>query len=667
MIATRKLLKIAPIGIITMLCSQLSLPAEGLSRSQQLYNLHPDMDSFVEALLGEMTTAEKLGQLNQVPSRWSNTGPTTREGDDVEMREGMIGSFLSFYGAESTHVTQKMAVEETRLGVPVLFAHDVIHGFRTIFPVPLAESCSWNPELAQETARIAALEATAHGVHWTYAPMVDISRDARWGRVVEGAGEDTYLGSVFAQARVRGFQGEDMSDPETLLACAKHFAAYGAVESGRDYNTVDISDRTLRETYLPPFQAAVDAGVETFMTAFNEIAGVPCHASHYLTNEILRHEWGFEGMVVSDYTGVMELTNHGVADNPTDAGVLALSAGVDVDMVSRFYAEYLPSAVETGQLDIAIVDEAVRRVLRAKYKLGLFEDPYRYGSVEREQTQVLTAEHRETARKAAQQSMVLLKNDAQTLPLKKDLKAIAVIGEMATSPWAGIGSWGAAGRPDDVVTILDGIKAAVSAETMVEYAFGVSVKGTDTAGIDEAVEIAKQSDVIILVAGETPEMSAEAHSRTDLTLPGKQLALAQALRATGKPLVVVLANGRPLVIPWLNAHADAILESWFGGTEAGNAVADLLFGNANPSAKLTISFPYATGQVPIYYNHKNSGRPMDPNDHYTSKYLDAPNAPLYPFGYGLSYATFEYSAPEVSKEAITAEGDYHRELQAYQY
>ena len=632
--------------------SQLCLSADHSGLAQKLYAEHEQMNPFVDALLGEMTIEEKLGQLNQVPSHWSNTGPTIRAGDDEEMREGMIGSFLSFYGAESCHLMQRMAVEETRLGIPVLFAHDVIHGFRTIFPVPLAESCSWDLGLLEQTARIAAVEATAHGVHWTFAPMVDIARDSRWGRVVEGAGEDPYLASLIAAARVRGFQGENLGASDTLLACAKHLAAYGGVEAGRDYNTVDISDRTLRELYLPPFKACVDAGVETFIAAFNEIAGVPCHANAYLTNQILREEWGFEGLVVSDYTGVMELTKHGVAESPTQAGILALSSGVDIDMVSRFYAEYLPDAVKSGDLDLAIVDEAVRRVLRAKYKLGLFEDPYRYGSSEQEKELTLTPEHRKVARAMAQKSMVLLKNENQTLPLSKTVGQIAVIGEMATSPWVGLGNWAAAGQIEDVVTILQGIEAAVSSGTIVKHAKGVDVRGDDVSGIPEAVELAEQSDVVILVAGEMPDMSAEAHNRTFIGLPGKQLELAKALHATGKPMVVVLANGRPLAIPWLDEQMDAILESWFGGIEMGHALADLLFGDVSPSGKLTITFPYTTGQVPIYYNHKNTGRPADSNDPYTSKYLDAPWTPLYAFGHGLSYTRFEYSDLKLSRQNL---------------
>ncbi len=612
------------------------------------------METFVDSLLGQMTLEEKLGQLAQYRGEWNNTGPRMPAGKDEDVRAGRVGSFLGIHGAAYTREVQRIAVEESRLGIPLLFAHDVIHGFRTTFPVPLAEASSFNPALAEENARWAALEATAHGLHWTFAPMVDIARDPRWGRIVEGTGEDPYLGSVFAAAKVRGFQGTDLTATHTMLACAKHFAAYGGAEGGRDYNTVDISERTLREIYLPPFHAAVDAGVETLMDAFNDVDGVPAHANSFLMEDVLRTEWGFDGLVVSDYTGVLELIPHGVAADRGDAGQLALEAGVDMDMVSGIYIQDLPERVRSGQLNEAVVDRAVQRVLRAKYKLGLFEDPYRYSNIDREAALTLTAEMRQKSRTAAHQSMVLLKNapadsgSGALLPLAKSLNRIAVIGALATDARSMLGGWAAAGRASDAITILDGIKAAAGPHTEVVYAEGVPVEAHNLEGIPAAVAAAENADVAILVLGEHHDMSAEARNRTSLDLPGLQRELAQAIYATGTPVAAVLVNGRPLSIPWLDAHVPAILETWFLGVEMGHAVADVLFGDINPSGKLPVTFPRTVGQVPLYYNHENTGRPPAPNNRYTSKYIETPWTPLYPFGHGLSYTTFRYEAPALS-------------------
>ncbi|KAF0093200.1 MAG: beta-glucosidase [Puniceicoccaceae bacterium 5H] len=606
--------------------------------------------AFIDNLISEMNLEEKFGQLTQAPGAWNDTGPAVPETGSDDIRDGKIGSFLSVYGAEVTHEMQRIAVEESRLGIPLLFAHDVIHGFRTIFPVPLAESASWDPEAAEKSSRVAAIEATAHGVHWTYAPMVDVTREPRWGRVVEGAGEDPYLGSVMAAARVRGFQGDDMTATDTILACAKHFAAYGGAEGGRDYNTVDISERTLREVYLPPFKAAAAAGVATFMAAFNDINGVPSHANPFLYREVLRGEWDWDGLVVSDYTGIWELMDHGVAATREDAGVMALEAGVDVDMLSKIYEE-LPAAVRSGRLDETVVDAAVRRVLELKYDLGLFDDPYRYSDVEREKANTLTPEFRQTAREVAHESMVLLKNDRKTLPLSKDLQSLAIIGPLADDPHSCLGNWAAAGRPEDAITVLEGIREAMP-ETEIHYAQGCHVSDHDTSGFEQAVEAARAADAVVLVLGEHRDMSAEAKSRSSLNLPGVQRELAEAVLGTGKPIVVVLMNGRPLSIPWLDENIPAILEAWFLGVETGPAVADVLFGDVNPSGKLPITFPRNVGQVPIYYNHRNTGRPADPDDMYTSKYIDAPWTPLYPFGYGLSYTEFSYSGLQLSSEVI---------------
>lgn len=609
-------------------------------------------EALIADLIARMSIEEKLGQLNQYTGQWSLTGPTVRQGGEERIRRGQVGSFLNVYGARTTRRLQRMAVEESRLGIPLLFGYDVIHGFRTIFPVPLAEACSWNPELATRTARIAAVEATAAGLHWTFAPMVDIARDPRWGRIVEGAGEDPYLGSVFAAARVRGFQGEDLAAHDTLMACAKHFAAYGGAEAGRDYNPVDISVRTLREVYLPPFKAALDAGVGSFMAAFNEIGGVPATADRFLLTELLRDEWGFEGFVVSDYTAVLELIQHGVAGSRVEAGILALKAGIDMDMISGIYVDDLPEAVRDGRVDAAAVDAAVRRVLRAKYRLGLFEDPYRYCDPAREDALLLAPEHRAAAREAARESIVLLKNEGNVLPLSKQLRTLAVIGPLANDALTVLGSWSAAGRGPEAVSILDGIRKAVSPQTRVRFAKGCDVDTGNRRGFDEAVALARQADAVVLVLGEDRNMSGEAASRTSLDLPGVQRELAAAVQAAGKPTVVVLTNGRPLAISWLAEHMPAIVEAWQLGTEMGNAVADVLFGAYNPSGKLAVTFPRHVGQVPLYYNHKNTGRPPSRTEKYTSKYLDSPWTPLYAFGHGRSYTTFEYSDLALAQSSI---------------
>lgn len=606
------------------------------------------IDRFVDSLLARMTLEEKLGQLNQPAGPASNTGPAARAGTDTDIRAGRIGSFLGVRGATNTRELQRVAVEESRLGIPLLFADDVIHGFRTIFPVPLAEASSWDPAAVERSARIAAVEATANGLHWTYAPMVDIARDPRWGRVVEGSGEDPYLGSIMAAARVRGFQGTDLSADSTLLATAKHFAAYGAAEGGRDYNTAEISDRTLYEIYLPPFKAAVDAGAQSVMAAFNEIAGVPMHANRHLIRDLLRGAWGFEGVLVSDYTGVLELIRHGVAADSAGAGALAISAGVDVDMVSRIYLSQLPRLVQEGAVADSLVNQAVRRVLRAKYRLGLFSDPYRYSDPARERARTLTPEHLAAAREMARKSIVLLKNAGHTLPLSKRLGTLAVIGPLADDAASALGPWAGAGRPEDAVTVLAGIRGAVPAGTRVLYAKGAGSRSYDTTGFAEAVRVAREADAVVLVLGEDRDMSGEANNRASLDLPGVQQQLAERVQATGKPVVAVLMNGRPLSTPWLDARVPAIVEAWYLGVQTGPAVADVLFGDYNPGGKLPITVPRSVGQVPIYYNHKSTGRPPDERERYSSKYLDEPWTPLYPFGYGLSFTSFVYDGLRLS-------------------
>ncbi|HJS35743.1 MAG TPA: beta-glucosidase BglX [Pseudoxanthomonas sp.] len=614
----------------------------------------PAEKAFVDALLAKMTVEEKLGQLNQPPGVGNNTGPAAMAGSEDQIRRGEIGSYLGTQGAMLTCRLQRIAVEQSRLGIPLLFGYDVIHGHRTVFPVPLGESASFDPVEVQHAARVAATEASAHGIHWTYAPMVDISRDPRWGRVVEGAGEDPYLGSVLAAARVRGFQGDDLRAPDAVLATAKHFVAYGAAEAGRDYNVADISERTLHELYLPPFKAAVDAGAQSIMAAFNEIAGVPMHAHQPLIEDLLREQWGWEGLLVSDYTGVMELMPHGVAADREQAGSLGLRAGVDVDMVSQIYLKDLPAAVKAGRVPMAQLDASVRRVLNAKYRLGLFDDPYRSCTDDgaRERALTLTPEHRADARRMAQKSLVLLENDNQVLPLAKSVRTLAVIGPLADHRRAMLGNWAVAGREEDAVTPLEGLKAALGDGTRLVVAKGAEIDSQDTRGFADAVAAAKQADAVVMFLGEHPDMSAEANNRTSLDLPGVQEQLALAVAATGKPVVVVLLNGRPLSIGGLKGKVPAILEAWFPGIEGGHAIADVLFGDVNPSAKLPITFPHNVGQVPIYYAHKNTGRPPRTEEKYTSKYLDVPWTPLYAFGHGLSYTTFRYDAPVVSSATL---------------
>lgn len=632
--------------------------AQGAAAAGQAISQEAAAERLVDSLLARMTLEEKLGQLAQYRGRWGETGPRVPEGGEEQIRAGAVGSFLGVYGAEYTRRMQRVAVEESRLGIPLLFAHDVIHGFRTIFPVPLAIAASFDPEAAERAARIAAVEATAHGLHWTFAPMVDLARDPRWGRIVEGFGEDPYLGSIMAAAHVRGFQGEELdgglASPETLLATAKHFVAYGAAEGGRDYNTADLSERTLREVYLPPFRAAVEAGVGSIMPGFNEIAGVPMHAHRYLLEDVLRGEWGFDGMVVSDYTGVMELMPHGVAATPEEAGILALAAGVDIDMVSGIYVGELPAAVRAGRLDEAVVDSAARRVLLAKQRLGLFADPYRYGDPDRERVVTLTPEARAFARELARRSLVLLKNEGGLLPLAKTAGAIAVIGPLAEARRAMLGGWAAAGRAEDAVTPLEGVRGAVAPGTRVLYAKGAEIEGDERGGFEEAVRVAHEADLALLFLGEHEEMSSEANNRSSLDLPGVQAALARAVHATGTPVVVVLFSGRPLSIGWLDENVPAILEAWFPGVEAGHAVADILFGDHAPGGKLPVTFPHTVGQVPIYYNHKSTGRPPAEGEKYTSKYIDIPWTPLYPFGHGLSYTTFRYSDLGLGASTISA-------------
>lgn len=622
----------------------------------------PEASRLADSLLARMTLEEKIGQLIMAPGQWYQTGPAVAPGGEDQIRAGQVGSFLSLHGAALTQRLQRIAVEESRLGIPLLFAYDVIHGWRTTFPVPLAAAASFDSALVARSARIAAVEASAAGVHWTFAPMVDVARDPRWGRIVEGAGEDPYLGGVMAAAQVAGFQGADLAERTTLLATPKHFAGYGGAEGGRDYNTVELSERTLWDVYLPPFEAAIDAGAGSIMAAFNEIGGTPAHASAWLLDDVLRDRWNFGGVVVSDWTGIQELLAHGVAATREEAATRALRAGVDIEMSSDLYRTDLPQAIRDGRVPIAAVDSAVHRVLRAKHALGLFDDPYRYaGDTARERSAVLTAEHRAAARELARESIVLLENrplagGAPALPLRTDLRSLAVIGPLADDRHQVLGSWNAIARDEDAVSVLAGLRAALPSARIV-HARGVPVDSVDTSGIADAVRAAREADAVVLVLGEREAMSGEAAVRASVELPGAQRELAQAVvravraQDAAKPVVAVLLNGRPLALPWLADSVPAILETWFLGVEHGNAVADVLLGAANPSGRLPASFPRVTGQVPIHYNHKNTGRPADAANKYTSKYLDAPWTPQWPFGHGLSYTTFAYDALRLSADS----------------
>jgi beta-glucosidase len=611
-------------------------------------------DDKVEALLAKMTLEEKAGQLNQYSGYEIITGNIDESkisNRNLLVKKGLVGSVLNVLGTDDVEKAQRYAVEETRLGIPLIFAFDVIHGYRTIFPIPLAEAASWDLDAMERSARIAAIEAAAAGQNWTFAPMVDVSQDPRWGRVMEGSGEDAYLGAKIAKARVRGFQGDDLSRHDTIAATAKHFAAYGEVVAGRDYNNVDISRRKLWETHLPPFKAALDEGVRSFMNAFNEFEGVPSSANTYLITDILRGQWDYDGVLVSDWDSFGAMVTSGVAMDDAEAAEMALEAGSDIDMESDVFVNFLPQLVRDGRVDEAQIDEAVRRVLHLKYDLGLFDDPYRYIDAEREKNLILAAEHREAARDMARKSVVLLKNDNQLLPLDKEIKNIAVIGPLGDNQYHMNGFWRGKGEAEDVVTLLEGIKAKVSANTNVQFAEGSGLETVDNKKLSQAIELAKRSDVVILAVGEDADNTGESSSRTNIDLYPAQKALVKAIHQTGTPVVMVIMNGRPLAIEWSSENIPSILNAWFLGSEAGNALADVLFGDYNPSAKLTMTVPRSTGQIPIFYNVKRVSRPMG-QARYTSKYIDSPNKPLYPFGYGLSYTDFSYSRITLSTRKI---------------
>lgn len=611
----------------------------------------------VDSVLKLMTLEEKVGQMNQYNDDHVATGPVTPDNNKIgQIKKGQVGSLLNTVGVERTRSWQEIAMQ-SRLKIPLLFGQDVIHGYKTTFPIPLAEACSWDLDAIQLAARIAATEASAAGIHWTFAPMVDISRDPRWGRVMEGAGEDTYLGSKIAYARVKGFQGNKLGDINAVMACVKHFAAYGAAVGGRDYNSVDMSDRMLWETYLPPFKSALDAGAATFMNSFNDLNGVPATGNKYLQRDILKGKWGFTGFVVSDWGSIGEMINHGNVKNQFEAALSAVTAGSDMDMESRCYKNSLVQLVKEGKVPMALIDDAVRRILRKKFELGLFDDPYKFSNAEREQAALNNPEHVKAARVAAAKSIVLLKNQNNLLPLSKNTKTIAFIGPLVKAVKQNKGFWDVEVPGVDsnfIVSQWEGLKNKVGANTTLLYAKGCDIEGTNKDGFAEAVAIAKQADVVILSIGERRDMSGEAKSRSNIGIPGVQEELLKELLQTGKPVVVLINAGRPLVFNYTADNAPAILYTWWLGSEAGNAIADVLFGDYNPSAKLVMSFPRSVGQVPVYYNHFNTGRPAtnDNNHNYNSSYNDESIFPKYEFGYGLSYTDFQYSNLQLNKKKM---------------
>ena len=636
--------------------------------------IDPSIRQRVSDLMSKMTLEEKIGQMNQYNGFWNVTGPSPAEGNAKEkydhLAKGWVGSMLNVRGAEEVRAVQKVAVEQSRLGIPLIIGFDLIHGYKTISPIPLAESASWDLDAIKNAASLGAKEAAAAGINWTFAPMVDITRDARWGRVMEGAGEDPYLGSLIAFARVKGFQGSDLSSPNTLAACAKHFAAYGFAEAGRDYNTVDIGDNTLHNIVLPPFKAATEAGVKTFMNSFNDLNGIPATADKNLQRNILKGDWGFEGFIVSDWGSLKEMIDHGYAENKHHAGSLGLNAGSDMDMESYIYLTELKTLLKEGEVTIAQINDAVRRILTVKFELGLFDDPYKYCDVKREKSVIGSKEMNEGVLDMARKSIVLLKNDKGILPLKKQAQKIAVIGPLAADKNSPLGNWRIAAENNSAVSVLEGLQAykgnVITHEKGVKLVNGipafheeVQINTTDKCGFKAAIKAAKKADVVVMVLGEYGFQSGEGRSRTKLGLPGFQQKLLEAVFKVNPNIVLVLMNGRPLVLNWAEAHLPAILETWHLGTQSGNAIAEVLYGDYNPSGKLPMSFPRSVGQLPLYYNYKSTGRPgadgTDAGSVFWSHYGDEKNTPLYPFGYGLSYTTFEYSNIRLSSNILDLE------------
>ncbi|AOR26132.1 glycoside hydrolase, GH3 family [Formosa sp. Hel3_A1_48] len=628
------------------------------------------VDDRLNSLLSKMTLEEKIGQMNQYSSFWDVTGPAPKEGSTAkqfeQLKNGLVGSMLNVHGVENVRKLQQIAVEETRLGIPLIFGFDVIHGFKTISPIPLAEAASWDLEAIELSAKNAALEASAAGINWTFAPMVDISRDARWGRVMEGAGEDPYLGSKIAHARVKGFQGDDLSAPTTIAACAKHFAGYGFPEAGKEYNTVDIGAQTLHNMVMPPFKATIDAGVRTFMNSFSQLNGVPATGSKYLQRTLLKEKWNFDGFVVSDWSSIEEMVEHGYAENVKHAAHIAVEAGSDMDMQSFAYVEHLADLVRSDIVDEQLIEDAARRILRVKFELGLFDDPYKYCNIEREKATIGHEKFQEATLEMAKKSIVLLKNQNQLLPLKKKGLDIALIGDLADDKTSPLGNWILAAENNSAVSVLEGMKAyegnniefSVGAKLNIgplEFAKELKINTTDKSDFAAALKTAKTADVVVMVLGEHGFQSGEGRSRTNIGLPGLQQELLEAVYKVNKNIVLVLNNGRPLALNWAHKHIPAIVEAWQLGSQSGNAIAQVLYGDYNPSGKLPMTFPKSVGQVPIYYNFKTSGRPNlpSPDEVFWTHYQDETNAPLYPFGYGLSYTTFEYSDLEIISQSGT--------------
>ncbi|MFC6997458.1 beta-glucosidase BglX [Rufibacter roseus] len=658
--------KVVVLALAAFSCTSTSTPPSTATPSTPATTAQQQLSPIekrIEDLLAKMTQEEKAGQLNFVVGDLFNTGPTVRTAESDRFNEaikkGTITGIFNIHGAEYIGKLQKIAVEESRLGIPLIIGADVIHGFKTVFPIPLGEAASWDLEAIENGARVAAIESSATGINLTFAPMVDITRDSRWGRTAEGAGEDPYLGSLIAAARVVGFQGKDLSDPRTIAACVKHFVAYGAAEAGRDYNTTDMSEYLLRDVYLPPFKAAIDAGSASLMTSFNELNGVPATANTFVLQDILRKEWGYNGLVISDWQNITEMVNHGFAKDNAHSAALALKAGTDVDMMGEAYLNFIPGLVKNGQLDQKVVDDAVRRVLWLKFKLGLFDNPTLYSSTTREKQEIRSKENLAVAFDMAKKSIVLLKNQGNVLPLTQATKRIAVIGPLANNKADMNGTWSFFGEEQHPVSFLEGIRKYAKGAT-VTYAQGCELYSNSTALFDEAVAAARKADVVVMAIGESAVMNGEGASRADIGLPGVQLDLVKAIHKTGKPIVALVSSGRALELTWLDQNIPAILATWSLGSEAGNAAGSVLFGEYNPSGKLPLSFPRHVGQLPLYYNYKNTGRMYD-GDHmepgservYKSRYRDVPNTPLYPFGYGLSYTTFNYGTPKLNKSSIS--------------
>jgi beta-glucosidase len=662
---------------IVALFAALVLIAAGCSdkilKSPVAYSKESILDTKVDSVLQLMTLEEKIGQLNQYNGFYEITGPTPKEGQAVkkydDLKKGLVGSMLNVRGVKDVRTLQKIAVEQTRLGIPLLFGFDVIHGYKTISPIPLAEAASWDLDAIKKSAAISAEEAAAVGLNWTFAPMLDVSRDARWGRVMEGAGEDPFLGSKIAVARVQGFQGEDLSAINTILACAKHFAGYGFAEAGRDYNTVDVSETVLQNIIFPPFKAAVDAGVRTFMNSFNELNGIPATGSSYLQREILKGDWKFDGFVVSDWGSINEMISHGYAKDSKQAAEIAINAGSDMDMESSAYVEHLAELVQEGKVKESVINDAARRILKVKFELGLFEDPYKYCDENRELATVGKQEFQEGVLDMARKSIVLLKNDKEVLPLKKSGQKIALIGALANEKTSPLGSWTIAADNNSAVSVLEGlqkykgnqlnyVKGADVTEGRTQFVWEIKINTTDTSGFADAIAAAKDADVVIMVLGEHGLQSGEGRSRTDIGLPGVQQELLEAVYKVNANIVLVLTNGRPLAIPWADENIPAIVEAWQLGTQSGNAIAEVLYGEYNPSGKLPMTFPRNVGQVPIYYNFKNTGRPVmnEPESVFWSHYIDEKNTPLYAFGHGLSYSKFEYADLQLSSPSFIKNG-----------